>query len=905
MKLLKTLLFLLFLFITTSVIKAQNYDSTKGTTGLFFSPSGTNHNNFINNFDLLCEELKKQGINTVVLDLEWLSYKYKNDDKLSSLSYPATGGFTFTELNAIANKARNRGLKLMVMLQVLTHQNYGVVSHAYPEYMLKENAWVSGKKYTVNHFVEINGVVYDAKSNHVSSENNKPGSGASWKKFWTTSYRHLRDPYNTDGNALVNRMIDEIIEATTVNGVKPDGIHLGGDEGLYWSEVYHGNNKGEAFAKAFINANNHIKKNHPGVKVVMWGDMLDSNFLGGQYGSSGAIDYIPKDIIIADWRYRNVDWYNYDAANDEFPSLNMFVKKGFTVWPASWKSQDAAKTLIKNGNQISKNGGTIYGHLYTTWSDNVVPGLKKEFVSLGSSQDETMKKVANSIKNTISLIDLNNSTTSYTLTVNNGSGDGSYSEGSTVTITSDAAPTGKVFDSWTGDVSTVADVKLSSTTLKMPAKNIAITASYKDQTTPNGDIEVTGDGTPDLKGSFVKHTTSDGLPNYKRVDLINGLQYYLYRKTWAYQGKSYTAWFISTELDNYPSTAHPWFYRYSEAYAGEYKPSGNSGATGSRYVKGSTSHPNGDIEVTGDGTPDLKGSFVKHTTSDGLPNYKRVDLINGLQYYLYRKTWAYQGKSYTAWFISTELDNYPSTAHPWFYRYSEAYAGEYKPSGNSGATGSRYVKDGGGTNFGTENKINSVTAPDSVKQGQSVAVTVKYTASEDRKIECLIQLAKDPWTVYAYQTKQVGSGTGSIDFTLHLPEDIPVGDSYQFQNVITTINGSWNERLHNMDKRGIRVTAGTNSAKRVDSKELLIAKNLNIYPNPSKGIFTIKHLSDYKGKVRIDIFSIEGRRVKSIHLDKNTNALEYSLHLEDLAKGVYIVQYKENSKKLNKQIIKM
>jgi len=71
----------------------------------------------------------------------------------------------------------------------------------------------------------------------------------------------------------------------------------------------------------------------------------------------------------------------------------------------------------------------------------------------------------------------------YALTINSGSGDGSYEEGSVVVINADQAPEGQVFDQWvmTSGSPAIADVNASSTTLTMPAGDVEITATYKDQ----------------------------------------------------------------------------------------------------------------------------------------------------------------------------------------------------------------------------------------------------------------------------------------------------------------------------------------------------------------------------------------------------------------------------------------
>jgi hypothetical protein len=69
----------------------------------------------------------------------------------------------------------------------------------------------------------------------------------------------------------------------------------------------------------------------------------------------------------------------------------------------------------------------------------------------------------------------------YALTVTNGSGDGSYSAGTSVPISADPPASGKEFDRWTGDVANVANVNLASTTITMPAQATTVTATYKDR----------------------------------------------------------------------------------------------------------------------------------------------------------------------------------------------------------------------------------------------------------------------------------------------------------------------------------------------------------------------------------------------------------------------------------------
>jgi len=66
----------------------------------------------------------------------------------------------------------------------------------------------------------------------------------------------------------------------------------------------------------------------------------------------------------------------------------------------------------------------------------------------------------------------------YTLTVSNGTGGGTYTAGSNVTITASNAPTGQAFDRWTGHTQYVASVTSATTTVTMPSNAVSLTATY-------------------------------------------------------------------------------------------------------------------------------------------------------------------------------------------------------------------------------------------------------------------------------------------------------------------------------------------------------------------------------------------------------------------------------------------
>lgn len=76
----------------------------------------------------------------------------------------------------------------------------------------------------------------------------------------------------------------------------------------------------------------------------------------------------------------------------------------------------------------------------------------------------------------------------YALTVGNGSGDGSYAFGTVVALQADPPAAGMLFDRWTGDAASIANVTASSTTLTMQRRATAVTATYKPVAGPAFDI---------------------------------------------------------------------------------------------------------------------------------------------------------------------------------------------------------------------------------------------------------------------------------------------------------------------------------------------------------------------------------------------------------------------------------
>ena len=87
----------------------------------------------------------------------------------------------------------------------------------------------------------------------------------------------------------------------------------------------------------------------------------------------------------------------------------------------------------------------------------------------------------------------------YQLTVENGSGSGSYEAGESVALKADAAPEGMAFERWTASAGTLADASCAETVFVMPESSCTVKAEYQTVQTeqPSGQAEISEEQTPE------------------------------------------------------------------------------------------------------------------------------------------------------------------------------------------------------------------------------------------------------------------------------------------------------------------------------------------------------------------------------------------------------------------------
>jgi Glycosyl hydrolase family 20, catalytic domain len=267
------------------------------------------------------EALAKQGINVIVLEVDY-NFAFKSHPELRRGTTPIThdGARKFAAL------CKKLGIRLIPQFQSVGHQSWKAETFplltVYPQFDLTPGAF--------------------------------PKNEGIYCREW--------DVLNPEVWRVVFRLMDEIIDA-----FRADAFHVGMDEvfllGSDQSPSTKGQDPGVLFAKAVNELHGHLVRKRR-VEMLMWGDRLidAAKYDYGEWeaaknGTAKAIDLIPKDIIICDWHY---------AVRESYPSIPMFVEKGFRVIPAGWENVDATRSFINYSR--SQAGPKMLGYMFTTWS---------------------------------------------------------------------------------------------------------------------------------------------------------------------------------------------------------------------------------------------------------------------------------------------------------------------------------------------------------------------------------------------------------------------------------------------------------------------------------------------------------------------------------------------------------
>jgi hypothetical protein len=266
-------------------------------------------------------QLAAKGLNVLILEIDY-GFDFKSHPELRDGRNPITraGAAQFAKV------CKQNGIRLIPQFQSLGHQSWrsgtSPLLKVYPQFDLTPGAF--------------------------------PGNKGIYCREW--------DPMNPEVNKVIFQLMDEIIDAFSA-----DAFHVGMDEvfliGKPQSPSTKDKDPAQVFAKAVNDLHGHLV-NERKVEMLMWADrLIDANkyhwgeWEASKVGTAGAPDLISKDIILCPWHYERMK---------EYPSIPLFLDKGFRVLPASWRKVDASKALIEYSLQFKSP--KMLGHLFTTWS---------------------------------------------------------------------------------------------------------------------------------------------------------------------------------------------------------------------------------------------------------------------------------------------------------------------------------------------------------------------------------------------------------------------------------------------------------------------------------------------------------------------------------------------------------
>ena len=270
-------------------------------------------------------KLSSAGVNVVVVEVDY-SFEFQSHPEVRSVPF-----ISRTQARELTTAAHGLGIRLIPQLNCLGHQSWSKTTlpllAQHPE------------------FDETPGQF--------------PGNKDIYCRSWC--------PQNPGVDRFVFALIDELID-----GFEADAVHVGMDEVFLIASEYcprcRGGDPAKLFAKAINDLHEHIGGQRKR-EMLMWGDRLleaaplhYSEWEASKNGTQGAVDLIPKDIIVCDWHYEK---------RGDYPSVAYLAAKGFRVWPSGWQPLEAARAFSEFAAR--HKGPKVLGYLCTTWGKVKIP----------------------------------------------------------------------------------------------------------------------------------------------------------------------------------------------------------------------------------------------------------------------------------------------------------------------------------------------------------------------------------------------------------------------------------------------------------------------------------------------------------------------------------------------------
>ena len=179
--------------------------------------------------------------------------------------------------------------------------------------------------------------------------------------------------------------------------------------------------------------------------------------------------------------------------------------------------------------------------------------------------------------------------------------------------------------------------------------------------------------------------------------------------------------------------------------------------------------------------------------------------------------------------------------------------------------------------------ITDLVAPDQVSPGDTVTVTVSYSAYRTRDILVTIHPTADPSTGYGGNTVTVAMGTGTVHIQVAVGDDIPIAeDAYEITALMVPEGGTANEALHAASHGGVDAVPATGLNARLAGA----MNHHSVYPNPFSGQIRIETgdgeafvILDITGKIMFDGGTVSSQETAIVHTNSWRSGI-YILRLE-------------------------
>lgn len=210
------------------------------------------------------------------------------------------------------------------------------------------------------------------------------------------------------------------------------------------------------------------------------GEEKEENLREGS-GQSIIANEAPEGYVFGHWSLEGLGSFS----NAENASTTFYVGDGNAIITANYVKAHTV-TIENAGNDGSITTKIVgEGKKYSISSTEVLTDYMFDYWNKDGSKYGSSHYYNNIIMGTedVTYTAIYRNRNSYNLTVENGSGDGTYKERQSVSITADEAQEGYNFSSWSGDYYSIGNRYNSKTSITMPSRDCTVTANYRQDPT--------------------------------------------------------------------------------------------------------------------------------------------------------------------------------------------------------------------------------------------------------------------------------------------------------------------------------------------------------------------------------------------------------------------------------------